>query len=369
MAGGSTSVTPQATTLYTGTATGPDGTVRCKARVTVTLTPPPPPPPPPPPEVITGGGCTYNCGGGGGGGNPDPHITLFSHPSVQPLAAYLYLSQIPYTGLDLGPVGTVLYWLALIGWSLALAYLVLFGGLPYLRRRFGDFGGRVALALNTPALAAPSIPFPSPVIAVAPKPAYTPTMSSTGGYSSYEGFKSFAREGALSIEDIVKGLSKVPSDFRPFAAPVAPSAAPRVEPIYENVEPIYDRVEPIREEYLEPARAVAPSVIAPHIPAFLEALLAGDREAVFSMLRTEARSGGDTEALLTQVACALDDAYRARLEGIPVHPEIARITAAIATPVLERLVTAFVCAVDSSYSVGITGAKLALTRALATLGA
>jgi hypothetical protein len=31
--------------------------------------------------------------------------------------AYVYLNQIPYTGLDLGPVGTVIYWLALILWS------------------------------------------------------------------------------------------------------------------------------------------------------------------------------------------------------------------------------------------------------------
>ncbi|MDP2593937.1 MAG: hypothetical protein Q8P36_01175, partial [bacterium] len=379
VASGSTT-TPAITadTTFTGTVTSASGTTAtCQASVTISS---------------SGGGCTSNCGGGGGGGSstPAPTVTLFSYPSVQPLAAYLYLSQIPYTGLDLGPVGTVLYWLALIGWSLALAYLVLFGGLPYLRRRFGDFGGRVALALNTPALAAPlaapSIPSILPVIAVASKPAYTPAMS-TGGYSSYEGFKSFAREGALSIDDIVKGLSQVPSDFRPFAVQKAPVAAPYTEPIYENVEPIYDRVEPIREEE-HPESIPAPRMTAPvasrpttpvasamsvNVSAFLEALLAappaGGREVTFSMLRIEARSGGDTEAFLTQVACALDDAYRARLEGIPVHPEIARITAAIATPVLERLVTAFASAIDSPYSVGITGAKLALTRALAISGA
>ncbi len=193
------------------------------------------------------------------------------------------------------------------------------------------------------------------------------TMTSiTSGYSSYEGFKSFAQGGALSIEDIVKGLSKVPGDFRPFAAPVG---APILEPAYKNVEPIYDRVEPIREERPEPAHIAAPSPIAPHVPAFLEVLLRGDREATFGMLREVVRSGGTAEPFFTQVACALDDAYRARLEGAPVHPEIARITASIATPVLEHLVAAFVSAVDSSYSVGITGAKLALTRALATLGA
>jgi hypothetical protein len=87
------------------------------------------------------------------------------------------------------------------------------------------------------------------------------------------------------------------------------------------------------------------------------------------MLREVAREGGDTEAFFTQVACALDDAYRHRIEGAPVHPEIARITNGVATSTLEKVVTATTTAVDSSYSIGITGAKLALTRALATIGA
>lgn len=179
----------------------------------------------------------------------------------------------------------------------------------------------------------------------------TMTAHGTSGYSAYEGFKSFAQGGALSIEDIVKGLSQVPADFRPFAAPEARVAAPLAELLYENREPVAAR-----------------STVSDHIPTFLEALCAGDRGVAFNMLRAEARSGGDTEAFLTQVACALDDAYRARLEGVPVHPAIARITQPIATPVLERLVTAIASAIDSSYSVSITGAKLALVRALATLG-
>ena len=198
-------------------------------------------------------------------------------------------------------------------------------------------------------------------------------------YSPYEGFKSLAQEGALTIDDIVKGLSKMPANYRPFAeTPAPPVAAPRTELIYENVEPIYENVEPIRTEAPAPMSAPVAPIARPaavttappaQVPAFLDALLRGDREATFGMLREVVRNGGDAEAFFTQVACALDDAYRARLEGIPVHPEIARITQDVATPVLERVVTAFASAVDSSYSVGITGAKLALTRALATLGA
>jgi peptidoglycan-associated lipoprotein len=46
-ASGSSSVTPQDSTTYTLSATGPGGTQSATARVTVTIPPPPPPPPPP----------------------------------------------------------------------------------------------------------------------------------------------------------------------------------------------------------------------------------------------------------------------------------------------------------------------------------
>lgn len=46
-------------------------------------------------------------------------------PSYQYAAApYVSLSAVPYTGLDLGPVGTTLYWSFLVLWSLAAAYLI-----------------------------------------------------------------------------------------------------------------------------------------------------------------------------------------------------------------------------------------------------
>jgi hypothetical protein len=48
---------------------------------------------------------------------------------------------------------------------------------------------------------------------------------------------------------------------------------------------------------------------------------------------------------------------------------VARLTAKIPTPTLEKLVASLATAVDSSYSEGVIGAKLALTRALLVLGA
>lgn len=37
---------------------------------------------------------------------------------------YVTLSQVPYTGLDLGPVGTALYWAFLVAWCVFAAYLI-----------------------------------------------------------------------------------------------------------------------------------------------------------------------------------------------------------------------------------------------------
>ncbi len=184
------------------------------------------------------------------------------------------------------------------------------------------------------------------------------------GYSTYDGFKSFAHNGALSIEDIVKSLS------RQHPVPAASSAPQYVEPI-QNVEPIYEKVEPVYAN-VEPI-AAAPYAEAAPVPAdvrgFTAALLEGDRVAVFAGLRQQVRGGGASEQLISSVTCLLDDAYRARIDGTPCDPDIARMTARLSTPVLEKLIASLATAIDSSYSAGVTGAKLALTRALSVLGA
>jgi len=181
------------------------------------------------------------------------------------------------------------------------------------------------------------------------------------GYSSFDGFKSFARSEVLSIEDIVKGLTRAQKITQ---TPVA-------EPTAKNVEPIYDHVEPIEES---PTPSIAEHIaemsgIPTDVRGFTSALIQGDRTAVFAGLRQHVRGGGSPENLISAVVCLLDDVYRARVDGTSCDPDIARLTARLATPVLEKLVASLTTAIDSSYSTDITGAKLALTRALATLGA
>jgi hypothetical protein len=86
---------------------------------------------------------------------------------------------------------------------------------------------------------------------------------------------------------------------------------------------------------------------------------------VFGTIRRINQAGHDAEEFMAHAICALDDAYRARLDGTPVHADVKEATDHLGTSFLERLVTALTTAVDGSYSMGVTGIKLALTRALA----
>src|SRR5690606_12055437 len=116
----------------------------------------------------------------------------------EPLA-FVYLSDMPYTGLDLGPLGTALYWTMLVLWSGAAAYLVVFNAVPMALRRMQ---GTEAHGHETQAVVSHA-PHQNHQVAsvVAPAPARTNVARS---YSSYEGFRSFAKDnGALTIDDIV----------------------------------------------------------------------------------------------------------------------------------------------------------------------
>ncbi len=53
----------------------------------------------------------------------------------------------------------------------------------------------------------------------------------------------------------------------------------------------------------------------------------------------------------------------------PCDENVARLTARLDTPTLEKLVVALTTAIDTGYTDATTAAKLALTRALSTLGA
>ena len=269
---------------------------------------------------------------------PESFLASFSRPAEPPLAS-VYLSEIPYTGLDLGPVGTVIYWVMLTVWSGAASYLVFFTLVPGVLRRVrgrneNDDDGYATYqeSMNAPA----AQPMPIQSLAAAP----------SRPYSQNEGFRSYGQDDSLTIDDIVKGLSR--ESGMTFDRGEASNAEEQVSQRAQEHTPAHEATE-----------------YADDIPSFLEALLNGDRDEVFGTVRELNKQGGDAEHFLSQAVCALDDAYRARVEGTECHLAIIRITEDCHTSFLEKIVSSLATAVDASYSKGVTGTKLALTRALA----
>jgi hypothetical protein len=210
-------------------------------------------------------------------------------------------------------------------------------------RRFGLAG---AAASYAPASIAPAAHTPA-----APVMHSVPAAPAARTHTSYEGFKALASEGALTIDDIVKGLAREADDSHLLAAAAAPvvlAAAPARAAVTQS-----------------PAALLPPA--HQDVPAFLTALLAGEKEAVFGIVRDITKAGGDAQEFITHAIMALDDAYRAKTEGSAVHPEVARVCENCTPTFLEKLITSLSTALDSSYSAGTTGVKLAVTRALAAV--
>jgi hypothetical protein len=247
----------------------------------------------------------------------------------------------------------------LIGWSAALAYLVLFNAVPFALARAKRFGGNVKQALNNEAPAPSDHGHSQPVAHAAAHSAHAASSAPAKptGYSAHDGFRSFAAGEGLTIDDIVKGLSREIEQKHVHEAP-----APM--PVHQEIMQSAHEEAPAPAPRYVPAAAPVAAPMNADVRDFIAALLNGDRDTVFGMIRSMARQGEDTEAFVSNAACALDDAYRACIDGTTCHPDIAELTNGCHPSYLERLVASLTTAVDGSYSAGMTGVKMALTRAL-----
>lgn len=286
-------------------------------------------------------------------GQPNVSLTQLPTPPEQPLTS-LYLSDLPYTGLDLGPVGTMLYWLALIIWSIALAYLIFWSLAPLAYKKVaGGKGTGHGTGYTYPVSSPMAQIMETTRVVETPVSADMYTAPKPSESSSFEGFKATASGDSLSIEDIVKGLARHSAPEYDVVAPVA-----EVKMTETTVAPT-----PVIAPVAQTQRAVTTEVDH-NVPAFITALLAAEKDQVFGMIRELNRAGQDVEQFLTHVVVALDDAYRAKIDGTPVHPEVARVCVDCAPSFLERVISSLTTVVDGSYVTGVTGVKLAVTRAL-----
>ena len=290
---------------------------------------------------VTGGsgGCTSNCGGG----STSPNITIdfLKGPGLQPLA-FVTLSQIPYTGLELGEFGTIVYWLFLIVWSGAVAYIVLFKALPYTGRKLALIGTGVSEAINATEEGTMSV-----------------HMQDDFEDVKETHFSPKTGDEPLSVEDIVRGLSRMHQAPRP----VMHSASP-VEVEEEEAE--MPEADVAQEMEMPPVQAQPTSVEGEEL-RLLNALMSGDRDTTFSILRRSTRGGARPEALIEKVLVFLDSAYRERVEGSACTNDVRRMCASVDTGILEEVISSLASAIDTTYSQSQTGAKLALARAHAVI--
>lgn len=313
---GAKTVSPSgvATYEYVLTARGNGDTAICRASLIV--------------SGGSGGGCTTNCGGGSSS-NPQVTIDLLK-PTAQPLA-FVTLSQIPYTGIELGPIGTAVYWTALIVWSGAVAYILLFKIVPFTRRKLTAVGSAVYEAVD------------------ATKDATIDTESRYTMATDNAGFNPKpTNSDSLSIEDIVRGLSRKQEE-QPLD----------VEEVYEEPQEEVDEHDVLMEMHQAPRTEER----ADDTLRFLNALMQGDRDTTFSMLRRITRNGGRVDTFIENVLVHLDSAYRARVDGAHCGEDVRRICASVDTALLEEIISALAAAIDTTYSQAQVGVKLALTRA------
>ncbi len=328
--------------------------------------------------VVTGGGgvggCTANCGGGSVSKSPTITLTQLNKPSKQPLA-FVYLSQIPYTGLDLGIFGTVVYWSVLIMVSFVSAYFVLFFGFPFMARKIRMVASGVEDVLNEKSKE--SVEENNVTVEEKNKEEDSVPYSESFRYSKYKGFKSFAQEEtALTVGDIVKGLSRS-VNFSVNDTQKYVQKNNDEKGIIQSQNMIKKINTEDKEDFLEDSEISKipqdvkqlDTSLSVDTKSFLSALLNGDRTAVFSMVRQISLGGGSVENLISDVTCVLDDVYRSRTDGSVCDSDIVRLSAKYQTPVLEEMITALTTSIDSSYSSKTTAIKIALIRALSSIGA
>ncbi len=360
--------------------------------------------------TITGGttGCVTNCGGG----QDPPKVVLFGDPSGQPLASasFVFLSQVPYTGLGLDIVQAVLFLLGLLVISGVGAYGVMRGG--------GTVTERIRRTLTR--------------IKTAFVEAYTVPVATVAKHKqqkdSYE--EAYHREQksvAHNVVDAPVADTDIDTDYTEYLTMTAPkekavtpenlpttevSTSADVAPTPEtNHIPVLVQTVAREEKVLlskdaalmitgtardtEHAQEIARQVIdiakgkypredgwlvldesrtrkvlfisaIQMTPLFIDWLVRGEDKKVFTFLRRLRGQKQPIADFMRAVVTELDNAHQARLEGTTDAVDMFTMDTleAMGTQQLERLIGTLLRGVDERYDESYTSARLALVRAL-----
>jgi uncharacterized repeat protein (TIGR01451 family) len=412
--GGSAEVFPADSTTYTGTFTGSYGAVTCSAPVTVEK---------------GGGGCQGNCGGG----LNQPNVVMLQKPPEAPLA-FVTLEQIPYTGFEAGKALTLAFWLAIGLLAAAITYFVMGrGALTYVmsstlasagigaydqyeeqgdamprpvpstvreeaRRDSAAYNGSSNGSHYAASVAAPA-PVYTPV-AVAPAPAPAPLAvaqvtdiaemiesraHAAGVLMSPEAVQSaialskdrgeVLRQFGEIINEAVRTLpredgwvmltsERFDAITETAAKPVTratPTSTPSVEAILNSVMPPVAPTLVVNVE-MPMANTDEQSVVM----ALARTILSGNREQAYTTLRNLEAGRANAATVMTVIAGATDQLYRARRHGLTTELSTAAID--ISDETLMKIVEVFTHGMDAAYSNPFTSLKLAVAQAFEARG-
>lgn len=334
-------------------------------------------------------------------------MTLLAKPGQSPFA-FVYLSQVPYTGFEGTPAAKALFYTALILWSAVLSYLIT-------ARRFGSR----LLAFARDRIAAPErfaasaqagferqeIVLPS----AAPAPANLPTEYGPEGLSTV--LASARRKPAIA-EDNLRELEEAAHRERLLmsdealhallerfgvsgASRTLPDLAAKAKAHYPRedgwVHMNAERLRALLENNASPRVSFSPSAEAPAIsreqeavrraapesPAearrggafgphrLLELLVSAKEAELFAALRDFLASGKNFGAAMRETVLLLDVYYRSiRGEGESPDAALKGALSRFAPEDVERLMEILLAGVDGSYVSPAVGAKVTLLRAL-----
>lgn len=401
---GSKEVFPSDDTTYTGTFTGPYGTVTCSAPVT-----------------LIHSACTSNCGGGG---LDQPRVVLFQKPGDAPLA-FVTLAQIPYTGFEAGFALTIAFWLAIGLIAAMIAYVVMGrGGIQTI------IGGTLALVgageyTQMPreyARPMPRMTEPEPVETVLHEDsaAYSASvMAASAPVQAMPTYRAPANDGIPELSDVIEArahgagvlmspesvhmaldlsndraetlrvfgsilneaVKTIPREdgwilltterFQSLAAavpahvPATMTTSPSVEQILGSVPtPPSPLMHVTRSANVEMPMAVgADQAVA---MTLADAILSGNRDQAYATARSLETSGANAASVMTVIATALDQLYRARRHGTTT--ELTSAATSVSDAALTNIVEAFAEGMDHGYSNPYTGLKLAIAQAFEARG-
>lgn len=329
-------------------------------------TPPPLEPPiNPPPENPPPSGCQNNCGGGG---LNQPTVVLLQKAIKAPLA-FVYLSQIPYTGLS-GVGKIILFILGLAVWSALVVYVLRNQKTTALVERLIG-GGRQPIEKPvtdvfqiTNDLLLDTKPMES-LLAVEAKKERT--------LISPDGLRAVMETASAKGEEPVTTLGKMIEN--------AKAKFPREDGWLllnkEKIDASLPTINVVVPTYGAPEIPMPPTAIPTTIPevpttanqmtevnTFVSLIARGDEKAVNNYLRTMRENGKSVERFIRETIMELDGAYRARLEGENNRNNfvLSQIISRWSGEKTEEVISILLSIIDKNYKNSNLGLKLAVMR-------